>query len=144
MNGSWVIWFICLAYLEESDHHINLIEVDWFKGAYNPLYCPSAKRVPNVGETVAKFIGHNHLKLNLNKLIIVGHSLGAHAAGFGKNMILSTLFNQQINHVFLPNHFIFVAGKFLQSDFNFRPQLIIGLDPVSFVHLFHSIFPILC
>lgn len=70
VHGSWIICFILSAYLEQSDHKVNLIEVDWSKGAYNPIYCPSADRVPDVGHTVAKFIGLNMRKFNLQQDLV--------------------------------------------------------------------------
>lgn len=62
---------------------MNLIGVNWFNGASNPFYCPSANRVQRVGKTVSKFIALNQDKIDLEKLAIVGHSLGAQASGFG-------------------------------------------------------------
>lgn len=78
-------YFNFVAHFSDSNPNINLIEVNWLRGAYNPSYFPSARRVPSVGEAIAKFIGLNQEKFNLELLTIVGHSLGAHAAGFGKN-----------------------------------------------------------
>lgn len=74
---------IIAAYLSEQNHSVNLIEVNWLRGAYSPTYINSAKRVSSVGKTVSKFIALNKDKINLEKLVIVGHSLGAQAAGFG-------------------------------------------------------------
>lgn len=71
------------AYLALDDQNINLIKVDWKKGSWNPTYFPSAKRVSSVGKTVAKFIEFNREHIDLDKLIIIGHSLGAHVAGYG-------------------------------------------------------------
>lgn len=57
--------------------------MNWSKGANNPAYLPSVNRVMGVGRTVAKFIVTNLKHIDLDQLIIVGHSLGAHAAGYG-------------------------------------------------------------
>lgn len=86
------------AYMALDDQNINLIEVIWKKGSSNPTYFPSANRVSSVGKTVAKFIHFNCEHIDLNKLIIIGHSLGAHAAGYGMipNRIFMNYFYFQI------------------------------------------------
>lgn len=71
------------GYWARVENKLNVIEVDWSKDSNNFAYCPSARRVPSVGETIAKFIEFNREHINLDKLIIVGHSLGAHVAGYG-------------------------------------------------------------
>lgn len=81
----WIIYFILAAYFSENHANVNLIEVNWLQGAYNLAYFPSAARVSSVGKTIGKFIGLNQGKFKLEEFIIVGHSLGAHAAGFGRN-----------------------------------------------------------
>lgn len=91
------------AYLALDDQNINLIEVIWKKGSSNPTYFPCANRVSSVGKTVAKFIHFNREHIDLNKLIIIGHSLGAHAAGYG--MIPNRIF---MNYSFIFKLFIFL------------------------------------
>lgn len=61
---------------------MNVIVVDWSK--YSHLSYPKArKRVIDVAKVIAKFVDKLcvNLKINPNKIHIVGHSLGAHVAG---------------------------------------------------------------
>lgn len=74
------------SYLEIGD--FNVITVDWGEGA-NSNYIYSAYRVKKVGKFIAKTIDDLvELKyINLKKLTIIGHSLGAHIAGnAGRNV----------------------------------------------------------
>ena len=93
------------AYLEKFD--VNVISVDWSNGGDLWLinYATARGRVPKVGETVAQFldflVSSSSAEL-FEQTTIVGHSLGAHIAGF--------------------------AGKFVTMG---RIHTIIGLDPAS-------------
>lgn len=72
----------------------NVIVVDWSAGAKTINYVTARKRVPLVGQFVARFIDFMHIfgGLQLNTTSIVGHSLGAHVAGLaGKNMFSGRL-----------------------------------------------------
>ncbi|XP_037935734.1 pancreatic lipase-related protein 2-like [Teleopsis dalmanni] len=69
------------AYFSKGDY--NIISIDWYE--YSKLnYISARAKVPTVGEDVAEFIDFLHEKfgLNLDVLVVIGHSLGAHVAGF--------------------------------------------------------------
>jgi pancreatic triacylglycerol lipase len=57
--------------------------VDWSRGASTINYVTARNRVPQVADVVARFL--NFLVQNwftqMNRINIVGHSLGAHIAG---------------------------------------------------------------
>lgn len=87
------------AYLNAGD--FNFIAVDWLAGAKTLNYPKARHRVREVGEALAVFIDHLvGIGMNLEHLILVGHSLGAHVCGF--------------------------AGKSIKSG---KIPIIIGLDP---------------
>lgn len=73
------------SYLNAGD--FNFIAVDWLAGAKTLNYAKARHRVREVGEALAIFIDHLvDMGMNLEHLILVGHSLGAHVCGFaGKN-----------------------------------------------------------
>lgn len=63
------------AYLERRDY--NFIVINWLKGALTINYNKARKRVNEVGDAVAKFVDYLvSIGLNLDELILVGHSLG--------------------------------------------------------------------
>lgn len=73
---------ITRAFLASADH--NVIAVDWGVGASSANYVTSRNRVPDVATRCALFIDFLHQNgflVNFNRLIIAGHSLGAHIAG---------------------------------------------------------------
>lgn len=73
---------ITRAFLAAADH--NVVAVDWGAGANSINYVTSRNRVPEVATVVARFIDFLHQNgflVNFNRLIIAGHSLGAHIAG---------------------------------------------------------------
>jgi pancreatic triacylglycerol lipase len=86
-----------------SRGEFNIIAVDWAAGAKTINYFWARKRVKDTGRTVANFIKFlvAHGGLSLDSLTLVGHSLGAHVAGF--------------------------AGKFTHGEIN----TIFGLDPAG-------------
>lgn len=90
------------AYLEADDY--NFIGVNWRAGATTLDYPLAAMhRVKAVGKSVAEFIDHLvGMGMNMNDLILVGHSLGAHICG--------------------------IAGKKVRSG---KIPYIIGLDPAK-------------
>ncbi|KYN38152.1 Pancreatic triacylglycerol lipase [Trachymyrmex septentrionalis] len=68
------------AFLNVGDY--NIILIDW-RDAANHLYLISARSAPLVSQRVAFLINflENNAKLDPNKTVIIGHSLGAHVAG---------------------------------------------------------------
>ncbi|XP_030371266.1 phospholipase A1-like [Scaptodrosophila lebanonensis] len=74
------------AWFTQGD--MNMITVDWGR-ARSVDYASSVLAVPGVGEKVAaliNFLRTNH-GLSLDNTMVIGHSLGAHVAGFtGKNV----------------------------------------------------------
>lgn len=71
------------AYLERGDY--NFIAINWLRGARTINYMKARNRVQQVGEAVAKFIDYLvTIGLNLDDLILVGHSLGVFHNKFAK------------------------------------------------------------
>lgn len=79
------------VYLNVGD--FNFIAVDWLAAAKTLNYPKARHRVREVGEALAEFIDHLvDLGMNLEHLILVGHSLGAHVCGWaGKSLISGKL-----------------------------------------------------
>ncbi|XP_060083651.1 pancreatic lipase-related protein 2-like [Ylistrum balloti] len=63
---------------------VNVIVVDWSKGADNVNYIQAAANTRVVGATIAKLLQklHSTTGLPYNKIHIIGHSLGSHIAGY--------------------------------------------------------------
>lgn len=79
--------FLRKAYMEKGD--FNVISVDWSPRADALLYNKVAAKVEDVGRELAAFLdlAKEHIGLSFETLEVVGHSLGAHCAGFaGKNV----------------------------------------------------------
>ncbi|XP_076181199.1 phospholipase A1 [Ptiloglossa arizonensis] len=74
------VQIIVKAYLENRD--VNVLLVDWSKIAIDLNYIYVASQVPTIGKAIAKCLEKLSEKINLNTLHIIGHSLGAHIAGF--------------------------------------------------------------
>ncbi|KAM7348171.1 phospholipase A1-like isoform 1-T3 [Cochliomyia hominivorax] len=75
------------AYLSQNAY--NVISVDWRKESGSFLYFPAVANVPMVGDDVAKFVDFLNEKfyMTFDSLLLIGHSLGAHVAGFcGKSV----------------------------------------------------------
>lgn len=74
------------AYIERDD--FNFIAINWLRGARTIDYIKARHRIMEVGQAVARFVDYlTTLGLNLNELICVGHSLGAHTCGIlGKHL----------------------------------------------------------
>ncbi|KAM8704976.1 hypothetical protein ACLKA7_009436 [Drosophila subpalustris] len=73
------------AWLSNGDY--NVIVVDWAR-ARSVEYASSVVAVPKVGKKVAAMINFlvSDFGMSLNDLYVIGHSLGAHVAGYtGKN-----------------------------------------------------------
>lgn len=74
------------AWLSVGDY--NVIVVDWAR-ARSVDYATSVLAVPKVGKKVASMIDFlvNNYNMPLDNLYVIGHSLGAHVAGYtGKNV----------------------------------------------------------
>lgn len=74
---------ITAAYLANYD--VNVIVVDWSAGSSNFFYNIAAGRTKGVAHTVAPFLDQlldDDAKM-WEQLTVVGHSLGAHIAGYG-------------------------------------------------------------
>ncbi|XP_011211896.1 pancreatic lipase-related protein 2 isoform X2 [Bactrocera dorsalis] len=69
------------AYLTQEDY--NIISVDWSTDAALN-YISSRAKVPVVGEDIADLLDFLNEQFNLSydKVVLVGHSLGAHVAGY--------------------------------------------------------------
>lgn len=74
------------AYFEKGQHNLNFIAVNWQKGSDVRNYIVARRRVEMVAEFVAKFVDFlvESGGLKLKDLTIIGHSLGAHISGIGK------------------------------------------------------------
>ncbi|XP_011291126.3 phospholipase A1 VesT1.02 [Musca domestica] len=74
------------AYLKKGDY--NIIAIDWAR-ARSVDYATSVLAVPGVGKKIAALVDFlvKEYDMKLDDLEIIGHSLGAHVAGFtGKNI----------------------------------------------------------
>nr|XP_045613284.1 pancreatic triacylglycerol lipase-like isoform X1 [Procambarus clarkii]XP_045613285.1 pancreatic triacylglycerol lipase-like isoform X1 [Procambarus clarkii]XP_045613286.1 pancreatic triacylglycerol lipase-like isoform X1 [Procambarus clarkii] len=82
-------WIISMKDALLSREDCNVISVNWAAGSLTAEYYMIRVRVPSVGEDVSKllvFLQHA-AGLTPDLVHIIGHSLGAHAAGFaGKKM----------------------------------------------------------
>lgn len=69
----------------ESPYNVNLIGIDWTFGAIHD-YDVVWPRVNEVGEFLGTFIKDFLIdvrKTTLDKIVLIGHSLGGHCAGIG-------------------------------------------------------------
>jgi Ca2+-binding RTX toxin-like protein len=66
--------------LRQRESNANIILVDWEDGARNPLYLPSVGKTDVVGNQLAAYLRNSGVDPNYTN--IIGHSLGAHIAGF--------------------------------------------------------------
>uniref|UniRef100_A0A1L8EHW9 Putative phospholipase a1-like protein n=1 Tax=Haematobia irritans TaxID=7368 RepID=A0A1L8EHW9_HAEIR len=98
-RNDYVNWGIRKAFLSHGNH--NIITVDWNRGR-SVDYASSVLAISGVGKKVANLIDFLITKhgLQLRDVEIIGHSLGAHVAGF--------------------------SGKYVKSG---QVHAIIGLDP---------------
>lgn len=74
------------AYFHDGKHNINLIAINWEKAASSIDYFTVKRRVNVIGIFTAKLIDSlvEHKIIKLKDLSVIGFSLGAHAAGIGK------------------------------------------------------------
>lgn len=86
---------------------VNFFIVDWGEMAKNKYYYTSAAFTKILGRQLSSFIKflHDEMHIDLDLVHIIGHSLGAHAAGF--------------------------SGKSLQNNYNLTIGRITGLDPAG-------------
>lgn len=101
------------ALLQKDD--VTVCSVDWRDGACSTglsltdlvAYESAVNNVPTVGDYVAKFTVKlvRQYGIMMNKIKVIGHSLGAHVAGF--------------------------AGKYVQKYLGQKYPMIIGLDPAT-------------
>ena len=101
------------ALLEKED--VNVCSVDWRDGACSTglsltdlvAYESAVKNVPTVGNYLAKFTVKlvKEYRAIVPQIKVIGHSLGAHVAGF--------------------------AGKYIQKLLRQKYQMIVGLDPAE-------------
>jgi Ca2+-binding RTX toxin-like protein len=66
--------------LRQRESNANIIMVDWEKDAGNVLYFPSVGKTQDVGNQLSAYLKNSGVDPNYTTLI--GHSLGAHVAGF--------------------------------------------------------------
>ncbi|MGB3513118.1 MAG: hypothetical protein WBA93_28665 [Microcoleaceae cyanobacterium] len=70
------------------ESNANIILVDWEDGANKLWYFSSASITEDVGNELATYLSNNNLDPNYTNLI--GHSLGAHVAGFAGSTYLES------------------------------------------------------
>ncbi|XP_044315044.1 phospholipase A1-like [Drosophila rhopaloa] len=77
---------ITKAWLSKGD--FNVIVVNWDRSQYVD-YAMSVRAVPEAGKKVGEMIEylHEHHDMSLDTLIVIGHSLGAHVAGFAGKQV---------------------------------------------------------
>jgi pancreatic triacylglycerol lipase len=75
------------AYL--TNHDVNVVVASWGGGAKTPCYNWAARRVPKIGAVVAEFLDFmlGSDESTWKELTVVGHSLGAHIAGFAGKQV---------------------------------------------------------
>ncbi len=66
--------------IRQRESNANIILVDWEKGASSLWYPTAAGNTPNVGNQIANYL--RNINVNPDLTTIIGHSLGAHIAGF--------------------------------------------------------------
>lgn len=66
--------------IRQRESNANIILVDWEALASNPFYLPSVDKADDVGNQLAAYLKNSGVDPNYTTLI--GHSLGAHVAGF--------------------------------------------------------------
>lgn len=80
-----MLFLFGIGYLVNGKHDINLFIVDWGAGANTFNYIMARRRVEAVGRYMAQFIDFLYREggLDLSTTHLIGHSLGAHASGYG-------------------------------------------------------------
>lgn len=83
--------FIFSAYLRTQDY--NIVEVNWSQPSKNLNYYTASQKTKEVGSHIANFIMMLEKAggASLKKIKLVGHSLGAHAAGIAGKLLSGKL-----------------------------------------------------
>lgn len=89
---------------------MNVIVVDWETRAGCVLYLDAVPNTPVVGRQLANLVKelHSQFRFNSTKVHVIGHSLGAHVAGF------AGAFLRMRNHTRLGR----ITGKNSHTPFN--------------------------
>jgi len=90
--------WITSAWLSRGD--FNLIVVDW-AGSRTENYVSAAKAVESAGFKVGEMIEHLHRNFDMpvKNLEIIGHSLGAHVAGFAGKRVAELLNSEKVHAI---------------------------------------------
>lgn len=84
------------AYLERGD--FNFIAINWLKGAITINYKRARNRVREIGEAIAKFVDYLvTIGLNMDDLILVGHSLGMFRIRKKESNVMKYYFDRQVH-----------------------------------------------
>lgn len=82
-------WLVELAQVSLKMDDVNFIRVGWHGGAFTPLYPQAVCDTRLVGAEIAKLVEELQiLGQDLNRVWLVGHSLGAHIMGFVGRRVL--------------------------------------------------------
>lgn len=113
---------------DDSPVKVNLIRINWVDGAKTLNFVSACWNVHNVGAYVGRFVNDLLLKkkTTLDKIVLVGHSLGSHVVGCGMISFLLRPLNRMF--IYLMN---FSAGRWLKEKKYTTLPIIIALDPVS-------------
>ncbi|OXB65286.1 hypothetical protein ASZ78_001593 [Callipepla squamata] len=106
-TGSAPIWIPKLACLLLSAEDMNIIVVDWNRGAATVIYRNASRNGRRVAEILKKFVDEMLMNgASLDSIHMIGVSLGAHISGF-----VGQMFDGQLGRItvgffwFLPCHF---------------------------------------
>ncbi|XP_067625497.1 phospholipase A1-like isoform X2 [Eurosta solidaginis] len=93
-SSSDMMYDIRDAYLSRGN--FNIFTVDWSDKSLSYNYASAKNAVPGVGKQVASFIDFLHKQggASLETLHLVGHSLGAHVAGYAGKNVMTGKINQ--------------------------------------------------
>ena len=107
--------YIFVAYLKKGSD--NIIVVDWSDFAWGN-YVDVASKTRNISESIAKALERLvNLGLDAEKIHVIGHSLGAHIAGF-----MGSYLNFQIPRVTGKFQFIIHLNFLVIKNFIFRSR----------------------
>ncbi|KAL3269425.1 hypothetical protein HHI36_008495 [Cryptolaemus montrouzieri] len=84
LENHLVDWYKIMKDELLKNNDMNVIEVDW-KRVSRSLYTSSAKNIKLIGIILGRFILDNGILLD--RLHMIGHSLGAHLAGFASKYV---------------------------------------------------------
>uniref|UniRef100_A0A6P7F354 Lipase member H-like isoform X2 n=1 Tax=Diabrotica virgifera virgifera TaxID=50390 RepID=A0A6P7F354_DIAVI len=125
-NSSETLISIKNAYLSKYD--VNMLVVDWSTFADSVIYNVAYDNVEPIGNVLGHSIEHlvQNTGQDLSRMIIVGHSLGAHVAG-----VAGRILNGQLDHIMGLDP----AGPLFTTE-NTRNRLMPG--SAQFVHVIHT------